>query len=365
MSTGPMRTASHPMHLQSPLWTEAAAEPVEPGPSPPDRAGATPPHADPCPPESPGGDRDADPATRLRDALDALCRPVPEAATPAAAAAVLDQITVLAQIVRRGPVIPHHPAAAELVRAGVSPAVAAALAARAQARRATVPDHAALVAEIARTLRVAPPLWARSGRAAAALVGPAGCGKTTALLQIAAEAAVVHRRRVVVVDAASPSAGHAAMLRAYAEVVGARCAHASAAEVAQAVSTHADADLVLVDTPGTDPWDEAAVGRLDAALAAAGVERHLVLPASWRADLVVALVRRHEAAGLTALTVTQTDHCRRLGHLVDALWQCPHPVAHWTTAPLLPGGIEAADAERIARRILPAPAWPPPTAQGQ
>ncbi|MCW5893740.1 MAG: hypothetical protein KIT14_24770 [bacterium] len=107
--------------------------------------------------------------------------------------------------------------------------------------------------------------------------GPPGEGKTTTLVQLAARARC-EGRRVCLVGADAVRLGAAAELSAYGRVLDVPVVRAATPDAVAAAVAAADADVVLVDTPGAAPGQKDELAEL-AALAARRAER---LPASGR-----------------------------------------------------------------------------------
>lgn len=269
-----------------------------------------------------------------------------------------NDIAVLAQTVRisQHRSGPTEPLAQPLVQAGVEPAIARAIAARARGRK-THSGHGVsgddLAAELARSIRSTEPLWGRRERTLAALVGSSGVGKTTVVAKIAAEAHFVHRRRVGLVSASPRAAASEHVLRSYAEAFDVPwCAARSGRELERALRRLSRCDLVLVDTPATSPWSDEAHDLLDTLLSGTGVERHMVMPATWSPDALRDMLRAFERGGLSSLVLTRLDEVAALGPLVTATWNCPHPLSHTASGEDVPGGIWAASGKLFARQIL-------------
>lgn len=271
-----------------------------------------------------------------------------------------NDVAVLAQSLRvarrRG--LPDEPLAVPLIRAGVDAPIARAIVARARARVAASDGASSLTpatleAELARCFRTTEPLWARSERTVAALIGPAGAGKTTAVAKIAAESAFVHRKRVALVSTAARHTTSFAALRAYGEAFEIPVLRATdAVELLRVLQDLSQCDLVLVDTEGTNPWNPSAHDALDARLDGSGVERHVVAPATWRSDALRDLMRAYERGGISSLIISRTDEARSLGAVITATWNCPHPLSHVGSSDEVPGGIVPACGRSIARAVL-------------
>lgn len=250
------------------------------------------------------------------------------------------------------------PSIAQLVDAGVDKAVASELVARAVRRN--TPRHGLMVArtpdlpdELARTIRAAVPIWDLPHGSVAAFVGPAGTGKTSTLLKVAGLARFAHQRSVAIVSTDLERLGTWEQLAMYADVMGipARPAR-DRAELDHALEVFHDADLVLVDTPGANPFDDAARVRVMKVISGREVRHHLVVPATASAGLLAEILRVYETPALESLIVTRIDEARNLGAVVACGVLTDVPVSHLSTGREIPDDLEVFDPERVTRSVL-------------
>ena len=165
---------------------------------------------------------------------------------------------------------------------------------------ATVEVVAAAAADVERfRWRITPEQPAPGSRAAGrppgaappvlALVGPTGAGKTTTLAKLALHDDGLGAARAGFVSLDTYRTGAVGQLEAYADVAGLPLEVVyDAADVPGALERLAGCDVVLVDTPGRGPRNdgvEGGLGWVEALVALAPAEIHLVLPASIRPDL--------------------------------------------------------------------------------
>jgi flagellar biosynthesis protein FlhF len=250
------------------------------------------------------------------------------------------------------------PEVRKLMSRGVDPAIARAIAYRARGRVApgsglTVAKSPDLEQEVALAIPTAAPLWAREDRVVAALVGPAGAGKTATLAKLAWNAIREGGKRVGVVATDGHRAGRADALRQIAERLRiplhlARSRHELSASLAQL----GDRDVVLVDTPGHCPWNDQALFALDALLSDIHVERHLVVPATWRSTELAELIRRYVRFGLASLILTKADEARDASAVLAATWESRIPLSSLCSGQRVPDDISAANSRELARRLL-------------
>lgn len=215
--------------------------------------------------------------------------------------------------------------------------------------------RAAVRACIAGLLPAAPPV-AAPGPRRMAVVGPAGAGKTTTLAKLAARHALQDGRRVALLSLDAQRLGGAEALARFAEIIGVPFAAAQTiGEVKQALKRLADAELLLVDTPGVGLRETARFARLATLLRAARPdETHLVLPASLAPNVLTHMA--HGFASLTpaSLMLTRLDDAVGFGIILNAIDRLKLRLSYLTTGQNVPEDIEEACGARVAQLVLPA-----------
>lgn len=186
-----------------------------------------------------------------------------------------------------------------------------------------------------------------------ALVGPTGAGKTTTLAKLAAQFVLDRRLSVQLVTADTHRIAAVEQLEAYARLLGTDFQVGYAPDEIRSHREASQAQVVLLDTPGVGPMDDAGMGYLgDILRAASPNETHLVLSAAVRTqDLKLCAVRFQEL-GCDRLIFTKMDETATAGQILSALAETRLPVSYWTCGQIVPGDIQAATGEGLARLIL-------------
>ena len=194
------------------------------------------------------------------------------------------------------------------------------------------------------------------GRRVVALVGPPGCGKTTALVKLATRYGIACRRPTQIISADGFRIGAADQLRAYAAILGTgfqsvETPHA----LAIALEEHRHKDLVLIDTPGlSDREMDECVGLAALLSTSSEVDVHLVVPASMRTADLRRTVQRFETYGPRKLLFTKVDETDSPGVLVNEAVRTRLPVSFLSTGQRVPEDLVPAtpDAlESLVRRV--------------
>jgi flagellar biosynthesis protein FlhF len=207
-------------------------------------------------------------------------------------------------------------------------------------------------------LKAAPSLGRNGqGRKVAALVGPAGAGKTSLVAKLAARFGVAARRSCQILCLDSDRIGASEPLRMVAGVlgVGFRLVE-SAALLASALDSVRDRDLVLIDTPGFGRDESEAVESLGSVLAGRGeIDVHLVLPATVNLHDLGRMIHFHRTLNPQRLMFTRLDETDQIGTMIEVAVSSGIPLSFLSKGQRIPEDLEPASAPQLARRIfLPA-----------
>ena len=262
------------------------------------------------------------------------------------------------------------PPVQQLVDAGIDRQTAELLVTRAIRRNAprqglAVARPPDLGAELARTIVAATPIWDRPAGTVHAFIGPAGAGKTSSLLKIAGLATFQHRRSVALISTDVNRLGAFEQLAMYADVMGIPVRPArDRAALDKALEQFADIDLVLVDTPGLNAFDDASRLRVMKVIAAREIRQHLVVPATTTAKIVNELVESLRGPALESVVITRVDEAahdrtaersdatRGLGAVVACCVHTDVPVSHVSDGPEIPDDIHAVDAMAMTDAVV-------------
>ena len=187
------------------------------------------------------------------------------------------------------------------------------------------------------------------------LVGPTGVGKTTTLAKLAAHFHLRERRSVGLITVDTFRIAAIEQLRAYAQIMELPLEVAATAEaMPAAIARLAGCEVVLIDTPGRSPRDEAAMCELHTILGAVRPDEvPLVLSGAGAEDSLGATAQPFVRAGATSLILTKLDEAWRIGQLPDWLAACGLGLSYTTHGQNVPDDIEVASAARLAEWIFP------------
>jgi flagellar biosynthesis protein FlhF len=195
----------------------------------------------------------------------------------------------------------------------------------------------------------------RSGQAprVVALVGPTGVGKTTTVAKLAARFALQDGARVGLITVDTFRIAAVEQLKTYARIMDVPLRVALDAPGFQsAVEDLADRELILVDTAGQSPRDEAALGALLALFPPqVPVEVHLVLAVTTRTRDLEKILRHYGGLKVSRLLLTKLDETECHGPLLGLPVVSRLPLSYLTTGQNVPDDIEEATPEAVARYL--------------
>ncbi len=213
-----------------------------------------------------------------------------------------------------------------------------------------------VLTQFAKTVRFGGPVDLADGKKkTVALIGPSGVGKTATLAKIAAHYRQKEFKRVGFVTVDTYRIAAAEQLVKYADLLD--CPVETVSEpfrMKTALAKLSHCDLVLLDTPGTNPKNMARLQTLAAMLDAVVVdERHLVLSSTGSAMFLTDMLRRFAPLRPTDLTLTKLDEAAGLGDLYRFLkdnseHDHPLPLRFFTLGQNMSEDIEVAGPIRLA-----------------
>ena len=221
----------------------------------------------------------------------------------------------------------------------------------------------ALQAELERRLQVAPDLGT-SGQAAriVLLAGPAGAGKTTALVKLALRYGLRTRQPMHLLSLDTLRVGGWEQMACYARIagIGFEAVH-NWNTLSQVLDQQSNKKLIFIDTPGMGIADMKEMAALTACCSQqASLDVHLVCPATLRSSSAARLMERFRALGPAKLLLTHTDEIESTGSLVDLAIRSRLPVSYLSCGQNIPEDIQEASKDKLLggffRRAQPAAA---------
>lgn len=171
-----------------------------------------------------------------------------------------------------------------------------------------------------------------------ALVGATGVGKTTTAAKMAAWYTLRQGLRVALLSMDCYRIGATDQLRTYAQIMRLPCEIVlRRQDLAKALIRLQDRDIVIIDTAGKSPYDEAHVQELRAWFdPCPGIEPHLVLSATTKKEDLQAIVNVYEPLSVASLILTKLDETRAYAGLCQQVVASKLPVSYLSTGQRVP-----------------------------
>ncbi len=185
------------------------------------------------------------------------------------------------------------------------------------------------------------------------MLGLPGSGKTSTAAKLSMQAKLGGRPATIVTLDADKAGGRdqvAAFARAL-EVPLVEAAGPTA--LAHCLDKVPDSHLVAIDTPGSNPYDAAALGLLAEAVQEAAAEPVLVLAAGGDPVEAAEAAEAFASAGMGRMVATKLDTARRLGGVMSATGIGDWPLAAVGVAPQIASRLVTINPVSLARLLLP------------
>lgn len=186
------------------------------------------------------------------------------------------------------------------------------------------------------------------------LVGPPGGGKTLAVAKLAARA-VLKNRSVGVISTDTARAGGLDQLAAFTRILKVKLASVEDPDaLAGAVEVHRNADLVLIDSAGRNPFDPADMEDLTALVSSSeAIEPVLVLPAGMDAFEGTDVALSFKPMGVRRVLATRLDATRRFGSLLVTAQRSRLAFSDASVSPKVAEGLTPLNPVTLARLMMP------------
>jgi len=182
------------------------------------------------------------------------------------------------------------------------------------------------------------------------LVGPTGVGKTTTIAKLAGLARQQdEHRRTVLITLDTYRVAAVEQLRVFAKILKIPLEVAvSHKDFVECMGRHQNADLLLIDTAGRSPKDQAGHDELLAITRGQfHVETHLVLAAPMAESVQMDTIRRYQSVPIHKLMITKLDELSMGGSLYNVLAQTGLPVSYLSAGQRVPEDLEIATRTRL------------------
>ncbi|HUT60469.1 MAG TPA: flagellar biosynthesis protein FlhF [Phycisphaerae bacterium] len=196
---------------------------------------------------------------------------------------------------------------------------------------------------------------AANGRARVAMfIGPTGVGKTTTIAKLAANCRLRESKKVAMITIDTYRIAAVDQLKTYAELIEVPL-HVvlTPGELAQAIESLRDCDVVLIDTAGRSQNDRLRLNQLSGFLRAAEADDvNLVIAAPSSRSAVASTLERFMPLGVNGIVMTKLDEAIALGPVLNVAAASKMPIRYVTTGQDVPDDISPTDPARLAECIV-------------
>lgn len=191
-------------------------------------------------------------------------------------------------------------------------------------------------------------------RRVVALVGPTGVGKTTTLAKLAAHLALQRQMQIALITADTYRVAAVDQLRTYADILGVPLEVVyEAGEIGAALERQAHREMILVDTAGRSPHNQAHMAELNDYLQTlAADETYLVMSLTSGYRDALRVVDNYLPLGFDRFLFTKWDEAAGPGLIYNLVRKYKRPLSYITTGQSVPEDIELADPVKITQAIL-------------
>lgn len=197
------------------------------------------------------------------------------------------------------------------------------------------------------------PLPVKNPRKAMMMIGAPGAGKTLATAKLAARAALTNTKAAVITTD-TVRAGGVEQLEAFTKLLNIPLQKArNATELRARIEEARSADIILIDTGGTNPFELDDMRRQASLLEAGTIEPVLVMAAGGDAEESAEIARCFAVLGVQRLFPTRLDVARRLGGLISAVGRSGIAFSDASNTPMVANGIITLSAQSLATLLLP------------
>ncbi|MBS1835460.1 MAG: hypothetical protein JST65_22270 [Acidobacteria bacterium] len=189
-----------------------------------------------------------------------------------------------------------------------------------------------------------------------ALVGAAGCGKTTTLVKLAIRSIVASAKSGHIIAIEGDAVNGTETLRCFASLLGIGLTVAeNAHQFRRALQENSSKDLILVDTPGIGRNQEAEIGYVaDFFAGLPQIDKHLLLAADVNFVTARRQADRFAPVRPDKVMLTRMDEAGEgLSAALETVITLGLPLSFCTTGNRVPEDIEIADPTSYVERLLP------------
>ncbi len=185
------------------------------------------------------------------------------------------------------------------------------------------------------------------------LAGPSGAGKTLACAKLAARG-LINGLDIAVITTDVERAGGREQLEAFTRLMQIDLVTAATpTELKTALMALGNKDQIIIDTAGTNPFDQSSVDRLSGFINVKKTDPVLVMPANINADEAAETAEIFSQIGVKKLLPTRVDASRRLGSILAAAYYGRMALTDFSATPKVADGLSRLTPKRLTQLLMP------------
>lgn len=198
------------------------------------------------------------------------------------------------------------------------------------------------------------PFSANDERRVIVFIGPTGVGKTTTLAKLAANLVLNEKKKVGLITSDTYRIAAVEQLKTYSEIIGIPLsAIYSSSEIANAINSYKEKDIILVDTAGRSHKDQYQLMELKSLIkSSVNFEIYLVISATTKFSDCIEIIKSYSFLDDYKLLFTKLDETSTTGILLNVAYITKKAISYITTGQSVPDDIEIADKEKIINGLI-------------
>lgn len=187
-----------------------------------------------------------------------------------------------------------------------------------------------------------------------ALIGPTGVGKTTTIAKLAADFALVRKKKVSVITIDTYRIAAVEQIKTYMDIIDIPLEVVTTPlEMKEAMARQSHSDIILIDTAGRSQNNKEQLEELSLFLKAANPDQtHLVLSSTLHYKNTMDVIEKFSVVPIDRLLFTKLDEAVNFGLILNVLSKVKTQLSYVTTGQSVPDDIEVADSNKLADLLI-------------
>lgn len=187
-----------------------------------------------------------------------------------------------------------------------------------------------------------------------ALIGPTGVGKTTTIAKLAANYNLFEGKKVGLITIDTYRIAAVEHLKTYGDIINLPVEVVyTPSDLNQAIANLKDCDLILIDTAGRSPHNQAMMDELQRFLSNSRIGVILlVISATTKYQDMLTIAESFSKIAFTHLLFTKLDETNSLGPIVSLAMNVKRPISYFTNGQNVPDDIEVAKPSKLITQVF-------------